>query len=227
MVQRAGWIVKLAGSALLLLGCQTVMVEPTLTPVDPRQPLATVPIVVQVEATPAPAEAEPEVIEEDAEPVETPTPPVEDPAATPQTPVVPVQDDPPGAEATPAVAETPAPDQPPAEEEPDPDAPPAENGAELIALGEEVYEAQCATCHQSAGEGTANFPALAGSSVVTDEDPTEVLDVIIHGRGEMPAFGDTLSDEEIAAVTSYIRNAWGNEAPPVSEEEVAEVAEAN
>lgn len=221
MVQRAGWIVKLAGVALLLLGCETVAVEPTLTPVDPRQPLPTVPIVIQVESMPEPAVAEPEVVEEDAEPVETPTPPVEDPAATPQAPEVPVQDEPPDDEVTPAVVETPAPD------DPDPDAPPVENGEELIALGEEVYEAQCATCHQSDGEGTANFPALAGNPMVVDEDPTEMLDVIIHGRGEMPAFGDTLSDEEIAAVASYIRNAWGNEAPPVSEEEVAEVAETN
>jgi cytochrome c oxidase subunit 2 len=171
-------MVKLAVVALLLLGCETVAVEPTLTPVDPRQPLPTAPIVIQVAATPAPDEAEPEVVEEDAEPVETPTPP-------------------------------------------------DENGAELMALGEEVYEAQCATCHQSGGEGTANFPALAGSPMVTDEDPTAVLAVIIHGRGQMPAFGDALSNEEIAAVASYIRNAWGNEAALVSEEQVGEAAESN
>jgi mono/diheme cytochrome c family protein len=43
-------------------------------------------------------------------------------------------------------------------------------------------------------------------------DPEPVIEIVVDGQGAMPAFGDELDDEEIAAVVSYIRNTWGNDA---------------
>lgn len=84
---------------------------------------------------------------------------------------------------------------------------------QLMAQGEEVFGNQCAACHQADGQGMGNFPALAGSSVVTAEDPQEVLDTVMNGVSgtAMQAFGDRLDDREIAGVVTYIRNAWDND----------------
>ncbi len=83
---------------------------------------------------------------------------------------------------------------------------------ELMAKGEEVYNGQCAACHQANGQGVPPaFPALAGSAVVTG--PVEGhIDVVMNGREgtAMLAFGGQLSDAEIAAVITYKRNSWGN-----------------
>ena len=95
---------------------------------------------------------------------------------------------------------------------------------ELLSQGEQVYAANCAACHGPEGQGGAAFPALAGSEFLTG-DPTQAIQVVLHGRGIMPAFGGTLSNEQIAAVLSYERNSWGNEAEVISPEEVAQAAE--
>jgi cytochrome c oxidase cbb3-type subunit II len=93
----------------------------------------------------------------------------------------------------------------------------------LIDQGEQVYIANCSSCHQPAGEGVEGaFPALDQNPEVVAVDPSSAIHVVVHGREQMPAFGPTLSDEEIAAVVSYIRNAWGNEASIVTPEQVAE-----
>jgi mono/diheme cytochrome c family protein len=101
-------------------------------------------------------------------------------------------------------------------------APPAE-----AADGAVVYAGICQACHQSTGQGLAGvFPPLAGSDWVLGPaerpvalvlrglaGPIEVAGVAYNGV--MPAFGDQLSDQEIAAVVSYIRSSWGNDAEPV------------
>lgn len=95
-------------------------------------------------------------------------------------------------------------------------------GEEWINQGESIYAPQCATCHGVNGEGMEpQFPALDGNPEVLSTDPDPVIDVVLHGRGAMPAFGNQLTDEEIAQVVSYIRNAWTNDASIVTEEEVA------
>lgn len=91
--------------------------------------------------------------------------------------------------------------------------------------GQEIFEDNCAACHRSNGEGLpAKFPALKGNAFVMG-DPKPVLDTVVHGRrgklGQMPAWGPKLTDQEIAAVVSYIRNAWGNKAPNIKPEDVA------
>ena len=70
--------------------------------------------------------------------------------------------------------------------------------------GAETYAAECASCHGDAGEG-ATGPALAGSGV----DREEVVDLVVNGKEEMPAFGDTLSDQEIADVAAYVADDLG------------------
>lgn len=86
---------------------------------------------------------------------------------------------------------------------------------ELISMGEQVYAANCASCHGPEGQGGSSYPALAGNSVVAGEEIDGLVTTVLHGRGQMPAFADQLADEQIAAVLSYIRNAWGNEASTV------------
>ncbi len=83
----------------------------------------------------------------------------------------------------------------------------------VILAGEPLYVTNCGQCHQIDGSGAEGlFPPLAGNPVVTLHDPAPMIDIIINGRGSMPAFRNTLDSEEAASVISYIRNAWENEA---------------
>jgi mono/diheme cytochrome c family protein len=91
---------------------------------------------------------------------------------------------------------------------------------ELMEEGEDLYIVNCARCHQLDGMGTADFPALAGNPVVTLHNSSPMVDVVLHGRGGMPAFRGALESDEIVAVLAYIRNSWGNSAPPVPEKQV-------
>lgn len=81
---------------------------------------------------------------------------------------------------------------------------------ELIARGKEVYESNCVSCHQAEGQGMPpTFPALTGSPVVTGDIKAQV-DLMMNGKGMMPAFGKTLSATDFAAVVTYTRNGLGN-----------------
>lgn len=92
---------------------------------------------------------------------------------------------------------------------------------ELMAKGKEVYEAQCAACHQPDGKGMPPaFPALSGSKIVNGPllSPEGKLlkdshvDRVLNGKDgtAMQAFKNTLNDVELAAVVTYERNALGN-----------------
>jgi cytochrome c oxidase subunit 2 len=83
--------------------------------------------------------------------------------------------------------------------------------AELMAKGKDVYTANCAACHQAAGTGGGPFPALKGSIVATKGPIADHLAIIKNGKGIMPPFGSQLSALDVAAVTTYERNAWGND----------------
>ena len=105
-----------------------------------------------------------------------------------------------------------------------PATPPAETAAdtELLQRGEAIYADVCIACHQAEGAGVEGiYPALAGNPLVTLPDPRVVTMTILYGRGGMPRFNSIYTDEEIAAVTSYLRAAWGNTAPPVDAASVA------
>lgn len=84
--------------------------------------------------------------------------------------------------------------------------------AELMEKGKAVYNANCAACHQADGSGleAAGFPAMKGSAVANG--PVEVhIKQTLNGMNAMPPFKGTLDDEEIAAVVTYERNAFGND----------------
>ena len=93
---------------------------------------------------------------------------------------------------------------------------------ELKARGEKVYAANCVACHQASGQGSpaVKAPALAGNNLVTAEPGP--IDTVLNGRPNtaMQAFGKQLSDTEIAAVITYVRNSWGNKASDVQPAEV-------
>jgi mono/diheme cytochrome c family protein len=103
---------------------------------------------------------------------------------------------------------------------------------EVRARGAKIYEQSCADCHGAKGEGEAGaFPALAGNRAVTMPVSANAIRAVLSGgyvpatAGNprpygMPPFSHVLSDSDIAAVLSYVRNAWGNEAAPISALEV-------
>ncbi|WP_280546918.1 cytochrome c [Halomonas sp. 11-S5] len=93
--------------------------------------------------------------------------------------------------------------------------------------GEKLFTAQCSACHQPTGQGVpGTFPPLAGSEWMQG-DPALVVAIVHDGlqgpitvageeyQGSMPAFADKLSPDELAAVLSHERQAWGNEGEPV------------
>jgi cbb3-type cytochrome c oxidase subunit III len=99
--------------------------------------------------------------------------------------------------------------------------------------GAQIFSTTCAACHQAQGEGTDVYPPLAGSEWVKGEE-SRMVRIILHGltgdvevqgqvyAGAMPAWGPTLTDAEIAAVATYIRSSWGNQAMPVTTATVAQ-----
>ena len=94
---------------------------------------------------------------------------------------------------------------------------------EFIAGGETLYLTYCANCHGAGGQGAGRFPALDGHPLVTAEDPSGAIEQVVYGGGGMPAYQNELDDEEIAAILSYIRQAWSNDAPPVTPEQVEDL----
>lgn len=81
---------------------------------------------------------------------------------------------------------------------------------ELVAKGKEVYNANCAACHQAGGEGISGvFPAITGSAVANGPIE-EHLRMVLKGKGTMPGFQAQLQPADIAAVVTYQRNGLGN-----------------
>lgn len=72
--------------------------------------------------------------------------------------------------------------------------------------GQDLYLVNCRLCHGT--NGTAGMP-LAGNASL--EDGAYVARTIIEGRGYMTPFGEHLTDEEIAAVATFVRTEWGND----------------
>ena len=90
--------------------------------------------------------------------------------------------------------------------------------------GEVAYVTWCASCHQLDGKGQpGRIPSLAGNDLVLAKGPEDVIRVILGGElatgsyASMPAVGAAMTDQEVADVTDYVRNAWSNAAPVISE----------
>ncbi|MEL6650678.1 MAG: c-type cytochrome, partial [Bacteroidota bacterium] len=112
----------------------------------------------------------------------------------------------------------------------------------LFIKGKEIYsrDGYCETCHQPNGKGlsASQFPPLAGTDwVLGDEErlikialngligPIEVLGKTYPGQVPMTPYRALLNDDEMAAVLTYVRNAFGNEASVIRPEQVAKVRE--
>jgi mono/diheme cytochrome c family protein len=105
-------------------------------------------------------------------------------------------------------------------------------------VGGRIYMDSCAACHRLGGEGAGrSLPSLAGNSVVLDRYPDSLIDVILRGdrepgtaaarsRNAMPPFDWRYDDQEVAALATYMRQAWGNRAPPVQSWQVRNVRHA-
>jgi mono/diheme cytochrome c family protein len=96
-----------------------------------------------------------------------------------------------------------------------------------LQTGQAIYLDQCAACHTAEGTGIPGlFPRLKGNPAVQSGDATSLIRIVEQGARSvatdpaptgpaMPAFGWKLSNDQIAAVLTYIRNSWGNAAEPV------------
>jgi len=112
------------------------------------------------------------------------------------------------------------------------DAATAHPDAHVMRAGEAIFVDACAGCHQISGEAVPRaFAPLKGSAIVQSQNPLDVVRLILLGTRAastdarptpftMPAFGWKLDDNQVAAVATYIRNTWGNVAPPIKPAQV-------
>ncbi|MBU6421233.1 MAG: cytochrome c oxidase subunit II [Gammaproteobacteria bacterium] len=83
--------------------------------------------------------------------------------------------------------------------------------ASAMARGKQVFDNNCASCHMPDGKGNSamGVPAIAGGPV-PNGPLHEHIELVLHGKGIMPAWGNILSDSDLAAVITFERNAFGN-----------------
>lgn len=85
--------------------------------------------------------------------------------------------------------------------------------SEQMKTGEAAFNKTCSVCHKTDGTGSPpTFPPLKASSVATGKNISRHIKTVLNGvpNTAMQAFGKQLSDDEIAAIITYERNAWGN-----------------
>ncbi len=102
----------------------------------------------------------------------------------------------------------------------------------MAEAGGKIYEQHCVSCHGADGKGIKGaYPPLAGSRAVLAANPANLAQMTLNGGFAvstasnarpfgMPPFAPLLNDAEVAAVLTYIRTAWGNQAGAVSELQV-------
>lgn len=102
-----------------------------------------------------------------------------------------------------------------------------------LEFGARLYLDNCNACHFVDGKGAKNvFPHLDGNSLVTAAEPGGLISVILNGaavpstgsrpeRLAMPGFGWRLKDDEVAALATFVRKSWSNDAPAVTAADVA------
>lgn len=101
--------------------------------------------------------------------------------------------------------------------------------------GANLYMQHCESCHVDTGKGYPPYlPPMAGNPPLMDPDPASLINITLNGSSRlivdgtpdayrMPGYRATLNDQQIADIVSFIRAGWGNNAPPVSAEDVAEL----
>jgi mono/diheme cytochrome c family protein len=107
------------------------------------------------------------------------------------------------------------------------DAPGGTSSVQVSNEGRQVYEQICQSCHMADAKGGggagAGIPALAGNPRLASKDYTATL--IYHGRGGMPWFNEMLTEQQIAAVSTFIRANFNDYADPVTVADVRRIAE--
>jgi len=103
----------------------------------------------------------------------------------------------------------------------------------VMVAGGAIYRDQCSACHALDGRGVPQlFPSIGDSSIVRSDDPSSLIRIVLRGARSaatnkeptapgMPAYGWQLSDEQLAAVLTFIRNNWGAAAAPVSAQDIS------
>jgi mono/diheme cytochrome c family protein len=101
-----------------------------------------------------------------------------------------------------------------------------------MTAGAAIYAHACVACHEADGSGAPRiYPPLPGNANLQAADPSSTLRIILDGAqtvttsrapnaGSMPAYAKDLPDQQIADVTNYVRNSWGNAAPLVTPAQV-------
>ncbi len=117
---------------------------------------------------------------------------------------------------------------PPREPEPPPTSQARLVDPAVMEIGRKLYVAQCTVCHGDEGKGQPPaFPPLAGNQSITMSSPVNSIRTVLNGGYApgtrknprpygMPPFAHVLDDDQVAAVVTYIRVAWGNSGTPVT-----------
>lgn len=125
-------------------------------------------------------------------------------------------------------------DDPPAP----PPAPLTNDVQQQFAEGQRIYDRHCAVCHAADGRGMPpHFPPLAANQSILMSSSVNPVRMILNGGYPpgtrknptpygMPPFAQDLNDADVAAVATYIRNAWGNGATPVTAQQVNQLRSA-
>jgi mono/diheme cytochrome c family protein len=105
----------------------------------------------------------------------------------------------------------------------------------MIARGRKLYDVSCGSCHRPTGSGAKGIAAPLAGSPWVKESVERLVRISLQGvRGpievngrefnlEMPGFQNVYGDEDLAAILTYARDAWGNEASPIPPERVASI----
>jgi mono/diheme cytochrome c family protein len=109
---------------------------------------------------------------------------------------------------------------------------------EAMKAGAALYAHACVACHEADGSSSPRvYPPLNGNALLQAEDPASTLRIILDGAqtvtttrapnaGSMPGYAKQWNDQQVADVTNYIRNSWGNGAPLVTADMVAKARKA-
>jgi mono/diheme cytochrome c family protein len=103
-------------------------------------------------------------------------------------------------------------------------------------VGKSLFSANCITCHQANGEGTAGqYPPLAGSEVETGDATNQLIAIVLKGlqgpveikgkpfNNSMQAWEGQYTDQQLAAILTYVRSDWGNNAPAITADMVKQI----